>query len=124
MAPGKTAADMASPSGASARVAFDDNGLALALFGSHHCHLARLEQELDVDIRTRGNEVTLAGHADAVDGARRVLDSLYARLRDGRDIDMADVDAALRMVASPAGSLADAEVVIQTRNRRIAALFD
>ena len=93
----------------------------MALFGSHHCHLARLEQELDVDIRTRGNEVTLAGHADAVDGARRVLDSLYARLRDGRDIDMADVDAALRMVASPAGSLADAEVVIQTRNRRIAA---
>jgi len=119
MTSGKTAANADNAGATAARVSFDDNGLAMALFGSHHSHLARVEQALEVDIRTRGNELTLAGDADAVDGARRVLNSLYARLREGRDIDMADVDAALRMVSAPGGNLADADVVIRTRNRQI-----
>ncbi len=119
MASGKIAANVDSASVTSTSLAFEDNNLALALFGSHHSHLARVEQAFEVDIRTRGNELTLSGDAAAVDGARQVLESLHARLHEGREVDMADVDAAIRIISSPGGNLTDADVRIRTRKREI-----
>ena len=102
-----------------ARMTFADNGLALQLFGSHHQNLARVEQKLDVAIHSRGNEVTLTGPADAIDGARRVLEGLYARLENGKHVGREEVDAMLRMATAPGGDIGDAELVIRTRNRYI-----
>jgi phosphate starvation-inducible protein PhoH and related proteins len=76
---------------------FDDNRLALQLFGAHHSHLARIEQQLDVFIHSRGNEVTIDGPSASVVVAGAVLDGLYARLQRGHAICLSDVDAALRM---------------------------
>jgi phosphate starvation-inducible PhoH-like protein len=98
---------------------FADNRLALQLFGSHHQNLARIEQKLDVTIHSRGNELTIAGAADAVDGARGVLEGLYARLEQGRDVGREEVDAMLRMATAPGGNIGDAGLVIRTRNRYI-----
>ncbi len=112
-----------SPAGAggknSARMTFADNRLALQLFGSHHQNLARVEQKLDVAVHARGNEVTITGPADGVDGARRVLEGLYARLEQGRPVGREEVDAVLRMVTAPGGNISDAELTIRTRNRYI-----
>ena len=81
---------------------FDDNRLALVLFGAHHSHLARIEQQLDVSIHSRGNELTIDGPSAAVTTAATVLDRLYKRLQKGHDLHMSDVDAALRMAPPPA----------------------
>ncbi|MBK8173860.1 MAG: PhoH family protein [Rhodospirillales bacterium] len=78
---------------------FDDNRLALQLFGAHHSHLARIEQHLDVSIDTRGNHLTISGFPDPVARAGAVLDRLYARLEQGHSLRLADVDAILRMAA-------------------------
>jgi phosphate starvation-inducible PhoH-like protein len=100
------------------RLRFDDNALLLQLFGSHHSHLARVEQKLDVTIHTRGNEVTITGPAEAVEAARRVLSGLYDRLKRGLPVEAQEVDAALRMPAHGNGA-AFTGMVIPTRKRQI-----
>jgi phosphate starvation-inducible PhoH-like protein len=81
---------------------FDDNRLALQLFGVHHSHLARIEQVLDVSIHSRGNTLTIEGPAAAVGTAATVLDRLYSRLEKGHEIVPADVEAVLRMTSTAA----------------------
>ncbi len=98
---------------------FDDNALALQLFGSHHRNLARIEQKLNVAVHTRGNEATITGDAAAVEDAGRVLEGLYGRLQQGGEIDAEEVDAALRMAAQPGRDIGDSELTIQTRKRHI-----
>jgi phosphate starvation-inducible PhoH-like protein len=101
-----------------AELAFDNNALALQLFGSHNSHLARIEQKLDLTIHTRGNEVNIAGDGATVDFATKVLDSLYRRLRKGLAVGPEEVDAALRMTVANSDDAGD-DVEIQTRKRRI-----
>jgi phosphate starvation-inducible PhoH-like protein len=103
----------------SADLAFEDNTLALQLFGSHHSHLARIEDALEVAIHTRGNEVTIVGPAAAVEAARGTLEGLYQRLEQGHAVDEAEVDAALRMVVHGDADAAVGDLVIRTRKRHI-----
>lgn len=104
---------------------FDDNRLLPQLFGSHNSHLARIEQELEVELRSRGNAVTITGPAVAAEVARNVLSGLYSRLEQGAEIDPAEVDGALRMAEAPAlaeapgGNLVPEDLAIQTRKRQI-----
>jgi phosphate starvation-inducible PhoH-like protein len=101
-----------------ASLEFNDNALALQLFGSHHSHLALIEHRLGVAINARGNAISIAGAADAVDIARRVLVGLYGRLERGLSVDRAEVEAALRMAKGTAAG-AEGEQTIRTRNRLI-----
>ncbi len=101
-----------------AELAFDDNDLALQLFGSHHSHLARIEQKLDLTIHSRGNEVNIVGDGATVDMATKVLESLYRRLKKGLAVGPEEVDATLRMTAANSDDVGD-DVEIHTRKRRI-----
>jgi len=103
----------------SAKRVFPENGLAQQLFGSHHSHLARMEQKLNGTIHARGNEVVISGSTETVNSICSVLDHLYARLERGLDIDREEVDAALRMVSAPNGNVSDGDITVVTRNRRI-----
>ncbi len=98
---------------------FADNRLALQLFGSHHSHLARIEQKLDIAIDARGNQITLKGSAEAVDAARKALELLYGRLERGLAVRSQDVDAVLRMVSVADGS--DIDLAVRIRQRTILA---
>lgn len=98
---------------------FDDNSLALRLFGSHHSHLARIEQKLEVAIHARGNAVNISGPLAAVDSAGEVLEGLYNRLERGQEVGGDEVDALLRMVTNGAGDVTDADLTIRTRKRHI-----
>lgn len=100
---------------------FPKNGLAIALFGSHHSHLAQIESSLGVVIHARGNEVTIAGDAEAVARAISVLDALYERLERGQDVDQPEVDAMLRFSAEPERSLTSADTGVSIRNRVVTA---
>jgi phosphate starvation-inducible PhoH-like protein len=83
-------------------VAFDDNQLAMRLFGRHSENLALIERRLDVVADQRGNHVTLEGRREACEQARRTLESLYEGLRNGQEITSGDVEGAIRQVtASP-----------------------
>jgi phosphate starvation-inducible PhoH-like protein len=92
------------PSGASDMahivLTFDNNRLASALYGQFDENLARLEQKLGVDIRSRGNQLTIKGDPGAAEQARRALDSLYAILQKGAEIGQSDVDGAVRMAVA------------------------
>lgn len=103
----------------SAKRVYDDNGLAMQLFGSHHAHLARVEQVLGVTAHARGNEVTFSGESAAVAAACDVLDNLYGRLEKGLPLDQSEVDGALRMAKAPNGRVEDVNVTVNTRNRKI-----
>ena len=119
----------AGPTGTtSQQMAFADNGLAAALFGPHHAHLAQIEQGLGVTVHARGNEVTISGDLSAVDRTCAILAALYDRLQQGLDVDTPEVDAMLRMSSGggagggdPKEGLKDADVAVQTRNKMITA---
>jgi phosphate starvation-inducible PhoH-like protein len=79
-------------------LAFDDNRLAAQLYGDFDQNLALIEQRLAVNATPRGNHVMLRGSNSGIDQARRVLESLYALLEEGRSIDISNVDAVIRMI--------------------------
>ena len=92
---------------------FDNNKYASALYGQFDENLARLEQKLGVDIRSRGNQVAIKGDAVAAEQARRALDHLYGRLQEGAHIAQSDVDGAVRMAIA-----ADDQLSLPTLERK------
>ena len=101
---------------------FDDNRLLPLLYGAHDQHLAQLEQRLGVSLSSRGNQLVISGSEDSTNLARRALDRLYRRVKNGHSIDPAEVDAALRMAdGGDEGAGGADEPVIKTRKKRITA---
>ncbi|MAW89189.1 MAG: phosphate starvation-inducible protein PhoH [Phyllobacteriaceae bacterium] len=109
---------------------FDNNRLASALYGQFDQNLARIEQKLGVDIRSKGNQVAVKGPPGAAEQARRALDYLYGLLQKGAEVEASDVDGAIRMAIAAddqlqlptmetGGKLAAAQ--ISTRKRTIHA---
>ena len=107
---------------------FDDNRLASALFGQYGQNLALIERRLGVVATSRGNHVTLEGSREACEQARRVLESLYERLKRGDELVQGDVDGTIRLALSQ-GSLFDFDPAaarenfeeINLRKRRVRA---
>jgi len=107
---------------------FDDNRLASVLFGQYGQNLALIERRLGVAANSRGNQVTIEGTREACDQARRVLESLYDRLKHGDELVQGDVDGTIRLALSQ-GSLFDFDPAaaresfeeINLRKRRVRA---
>ena len=79
-------------------LAFEDNRLAAQLYGDFDQNLALIEQRLHVTATPRGNHLMLKGAASSVDQGRRVLESLYGMLEEGKSIEIANVDTVIRMI--------------------------
>jgi len=94
-------------------LAFEDNRLAAQLYGDFDQNLALIEQRLGVTATPRGNHLLLKGAASEVDQARRVLESLYGHLEEGRSLDIAHVDTMIRMIESE-----DSQLVLPTLERK------
>lgn len=89
---------------------FPDNRLLIDLCGANDRHLARIEAALSVHILRRGNLLAVVGTPEAQAEAARVLRGLYARLEQGRTVEMPEVEAALRMGGdAPAPELSPTE---------------
>jgi len=86
-------------------LAFDDNQLAVLLFGEFDQNLALLEQRLGVHAVAHGNVVTISGAPDSIAQAQRVLEALYDRLLEGQDVLPGDVEGAIRMAQAPESQL-------------------
>ena len=111
------------------QIDFDDNSLVPMLFGAHNEHLSRIEQKLGISVASRGNRVSLAGPPSSIEAARCTLAVLYDRLKRGMDVDLNEVDAAIRHAehgtahfgeeSAAAAKSAFNETVVYTRRRRI-----
>jgi phosphate starvation-inducible protein PhoH and related proteins len=94
-------ASKATPSNAAQIIlTFDNNRHASALFGQFEENLAQIEKKLGVDIRSKGNQLTVSGEPSSTEKARRALDSLYAMIVAGHAITGSDVDGAVRMATA------------------------
>ena len=107
------------------QIEFDDNLLLPLLYGERDQHLDRIERQLGVSLVPRGNRVAIAGPASATEIARLALSRLYDRLKRGQEIDLAAVEAALRLAQAETEdkslSLWREDAGFRTRKRRIAA---
>jgi len=75
---------------------FEDNRLAGLLFGHYDQNLAHLERRLGVVANVNGNRVIVKGAPESSEQARRVLESLYERVRDGSSLTLGDIDGAIQ----------------------------
>jgi len=107
------------------QIEFDDNLLLPLLYGERDQHLDRIERQLGVSLVPRGNRLAIAGPASATEIARLALSRLYDRLKRGQEIDLAAVEAALRLAQAETEdkslSLWREDAGFRTRKRRIAA---
>jgi phosphate starvation-inducible PhoH-like protein len=105
------------------KLAFDDNGVASALFGQHNEHLKLIERQARVVIFARSGELTLEGPAAAVELARLTLERLYELVRRGRPLEPSDVARAVEVLReAPATDLHELftdTVLVASRARRI-----
>src|SRR5262249_2567230 len=107
---------------------FDDNRLASVLFGQYGQNLALIERRLGVVANSRGNHVTLHGARQACEQARRVLETLFERLKQGDELVQGDVEGNIRLALAQ-GSLFDFDPAtarqsfeeINLRKRRVRA---
>ncbi len=76
-------------------ITFEDNRLTSVVFGQYDQNIAKLERRLGVVTTANGNHVVIKGPPEACDHARRVLETLYARVKQGRKLGLGDVDGAI-----------------------------
>ncbi len=106
-----------SPSGASDMahivLTFDNNKHASALYGQFDENLARVEQQLGVDIRSKGNQLSIKGNPIAAEQTRRALDYLYELAQKGVELTGSEVDGAVRMAVA-----ADDQLTLPTLEKK------
>ena len=107
---------------------FDDNRLLPLLYGEHDRNLVRIEAQLGVSMATRGNRIAISGPSGPVDLARIALNILYDRLKRGLDVDLQEIDAAIRLARdaetgpdgpSLFGAMPTDDLALRTRKRHI-----
>ena len=101
---------------------FPDNRLMIELCGEFDKNLAKIEQQLDVQIIRRGNQLDIFGPNEAASEAHGVLSNLYERLENGRSVEFADIDRALRMNPENDNQLemfSKSSVEIKTRKKAV-----
>ena len=103
----------------SRKLVFEDNALAIQLFGSHHSHLTIVEKELNITAQAIGNEITLIGEYENINVAADAMTGLYDRLKKGMLVDHQEVEAVLRMASHSGSNVSDADIEVKTRKRTI-----
>lgn len=112
-------------SAGSVNISFQDNSLLPMLFGDEDIHLAKLEKKFNVQVTTRGNMLVITGDKAKVNSCRKVVESLYADLKRGAEIESSDVDAAIRMEFGKADAednkdlFGKAETIIKTQKKTV-----
>jgi phosphate starvation-inducible PhoH-like protein len=115
------AADASLNDAAEDRLVFDDNGMAVALYGDGEQTLRLIERSIGVEIHARGNELHLKGEPDRLAMTRRVLEELYASIERGQAVRHGDVRHAIRTLsADPDVQLSDVyENVLHRGSRKV-----
>ena len=78
---------------------FNDNALALTLYGEQGGNLKLIEEAFRVNIGARGNRLNISGDEDAVALAGMVCRQLYDLLEQGYPLHSTDVEQAITILA-------------------------
>ncbi len=89
----KPATEAAAPTEIS--LAFEDNRLTSLVLGQYDQNIAQLERRLGILANANGNHIVVQGPPEACEHARRVLETLYGRVKLGQPISVGDVDGAI-----------------------------
>ena len=76
---------------------YADNHVLMLVLGAHNDNLKRLEKKLGVEIKTRGNQITVDGGEKDVEHGFAALDRIYKVAAKKGDVDNSDIDNALHM---------------------------
>ena len=107
------------------RLEFENNTLMTIICGQHNQHLARIEQALNVQMDSFGNQIKISGLPDKVELASKTFTSLYKQLsaQDNRDeMSTTLVDDVLRQTengVNPAASPIDKSLFATTWKKKI-----
>jgi phosphate starvation-inducible PhoH-like protein len=99
---GSEASEATEAGATKARLAFDDNRVALLLFGQSNGNLKLIEREVGARIHARGGELTLVGDDASVEVARSLLTQLYELARRGTQLGQDDITRAARVLRGDA----------------------
>lgn len=94
-----------------------DNNLYLSqLSGPRNAHITKLEKLLDVEIGIKGNELHLSGNLHDVQTCTKILEALWERLEENGNIDITDVDSAIRFINNHEGGQSGSENFSNNKN--------
>jgi len=100
-----------------------DGVLMVRLLGPQDRLLRQIEREHpDVDVRVRGNEITLVGTRADVAAARRLIDEVVAMVEDGQHVEPQEIETSARRLGEDDGrTLSDvlSEAIVQSRGRTV-----
>ena len=100
---------------------YQDNSALMGLTGPQNVHLKQIEQEMNVQIHMRGNQLTIEGNSRDVPLVSDILDALYVKSKQNGDIMAGDID---RVIAQAHGQMpSDMEqggnLTLKTKKRHI-----
>ena len=107
------------------RLEFENNTLMTIICGQHNQHLARIEQALNVQMDSFGNQIKISGLPDKVELASKTFTSLYQQIsaQDNQDeISATLVDDVLRQTengVNPATTPIDKSLFATTWKKKI-----
>ena len=85
------------------KIEFPNNRLLAKLCGEYDRNLTTIETELFIQIVRRGNQLVLLGDDESLSSGVSILEYLYNRLEQGRDVLPVDIVTALRMNSATNG---------------------
>lgn len=103
-------------------IEFDDNHALQTLFGPHNMNMDRIEDCLGVSIVTLGNRISVQGSVENVRAAIDILNNLYKKALQTKEVEIADIDALCRMKQFDTQSnfpSDDKDLSLHTRKRNI-----
>lgn len=100
---------------------YQDNRALMGLTGPQNVHFKQIEQEMNVHIQMKGNQLTIDGSSRDVPLVSDILDALYVKAKQDGDIMAGDID---RAIAKAHGQMpADVEqggnLTLKTKKRHI-----
>ncbi|MCT4611065.1 MAG: PhoH family protein [Pelagimonas sp.] len=103
---------------------FPDNRLLIDLCGEYDRNLTDIEARTGVQILRRGNQLAIHGEPEALEAAVEVLQALYDRLEQGREVASSDIDREFRVGDETSADeqlemFAGGKVEIKTRKKLI-----
>lgn len=79
---------------------FDDNSIALSLYGEQGRNIKVIENLLKVTIHIKGNQITISGDPVGVDLASRTCSQLYEIIKQGYPFHPNDLEFAVQIISS------------------------
>jgi len=79
---------------------FDDNSLALSLYGEQGKNFEIIEDLLKVTINVKGNQISITGDPIGVDHASRTCSQLYELLKRGYPLHSNDIEFAIQILSA------------------------